>query len=149
MWLDLLQLHFLITHSSHCFICSSSYRAFNDKMPASSTTTDACNSQRDRFCSFYRFAHNRHSPLPPERQMVAEGGSSGKSTPSWPRVEDGSDRPPSGRCTLHQSSIIKEKRVNGICIEVMTEGDQWRSATWMNEWAKRDCKLNEWLKRRN
>ncbi|XP_057209015.1 signal-induced proliferation-associated 1-like protein 1 isoform X1 [Triplophysa rosa] len=41
------------------------------------------------------FVHNRHSPLPPERQMVAEGGSSSKSTPSWPRVEDGSDRPPS------------------------------------------------------
>ncbi|XP_055042338.1 signal-induced proliferation-associated 1-like protein 1 isoform X2 [Misgurnus anguillicaudatus] len=41
------------------------------------------------------FALNRHSPLPVERQMVAEGGSSGKSTPSWPRVEDGSDRPPS------------------------------------------------------
>uniref|UniRef100_A0A673IS76 Signal-induced proliferation-associated 1-like protein 1 n=1 Tax=Sinocyclocheilus rhinocerous TaxID=307959 RepID=A0A673IS76_9TELE len=41
------------------------------------------------------FAHNRHSPLPAERQMGAEDGSSGKSTPSWPRVEDSSDRPPS------------------------------------------------------
>ncbi|TRY56986.1 hypothetical protein DNTS_023906 [Danionella cerebrum] len=41
------------------------------------------------------FAHNRHSPLPPERQMVPEGGSSGKSTPSWPRMEDGSERPAS------------------------------------------------------
>uniref|UniRef100_A0A671PJW3 Signal-induced proliferation-associated 1-like protein 1 n=1 Tax=Sinocyclocheilus anshuiensis TaxID=1608454 RepID=A0A671PJW3_9TELE len=41
------------------------------------------------------FAHNRHSPLPAERQMGAEEGSSDKSTPSWPRVEDSSDRPPS------------------------------------------------------
>uniref|UniRef100_A0A8B9J8H6 Signal induced proliferation associated 1 like 1 n=1 Tax=Astyanax mexicanus TaxID=7994 RepID=A0A8B9J8H6_ASTMX len=38
-----------------------------------------------------RFGPNRHSPLPPERQMMGEGGSSGKSTPSWPRVDD-SDR---------------------------------------------------------
>uniref|UniRef100_A0A3B1JAT2 Signal-induced proliferation-associated 1 like 1 n=1 Tax=Astyanax mexicanus TaxID=7994 RepID=A0A3B1JAT2_ASTMX len=37
------------------------------------------------------FGPNRHSPLPPERQMMGEGGSSGKSTPSWPRVDD-SDR---------------------------------------------------------
>ncbi|GAA6074554.1 signal-induced proliferation-associated 1-like protein 1 isoform X1 [Tachysurus ichikawai] len=32
------------------------------------------------------FAPNRHSPLPPERQMMGDG--SGKSTPSWPRVDD-------------------------------------------------------------
>ncbi|XP_017548064.1 signal-induced proliferation-associated 1-like protein 1 isoform X1 [Pygocentrus nattereri] len=37
------------------------------------------------------FGPNRHSPLPPERQMMGDGGSSGKSTPSWPRVDD-SDR---------------------------------------------------------
>lgn len=50
------------------------------------------------------FAHNRHSPLPPERQMAAEGGSSGKSTPSWPRVEDSSDRPPSDAPVTKSSS---------------------------------------------
>ncbi|KAF5900074.1 signal-induced proliferation-associated 1-like protein 1 isoform X1, partial [Clarias magur] len=32
------------------------------------------------------FAPNRHSPLPPERQMMTDSG--GKSTPSWPRVDD-------------------------------------------------------------
>ncbi|XP_053469686.1 signal-induced proliferation-associated 1-like protein 1 isoform X1 [Ictalurus furcatus] len=32
------------------------------------------------------FVPNRHSPLPPERQMM--GDSSGKSAPSWPRVDD-------------------------------------------------------------
>ncbi|XP_066532536.1 signal-induced proliferation-associated 1-like protein 1 isoform X3 [Hoplias malabaricus] len=37
------------------------------------------------------FGPNRHSPLPPERQIMGDGGSSGKSTPSWPRVDD-SDR---------------------------------------------------------
>ncbi|XP_048062557.1 signal-induced proliferation-associated 1-like protein 1 isoform X3 [Megalobrama amblycephala] len=50
------------------------------------------------------FAHNRHSPLPAERQMAAEGGSSGKSTPSWPRVEDSSDRPPSDAPVTKPSS---------------------------------------------
>lgn len=50
------------------------------------------------------FAHNRHSPLPAERQMVPEGGSSGKSTPSWPRVEDSSDRPPSDAPVTKSSS---------------------------------------------
>uniref|UniRef100_A0A8C1P196 Signal-induced proliferation-associated 1 like 1 n=1 Tax=Cyprinus carpio TaxID=7962 RepID=A0A8C1P196_CYPCA len=50
------------------------------------------------------FAHNRHSPLPTERQMGAEDGSSGKSTPSWPRVEDGSDRPPSALSEYMTSS---------------------------------------------
>ncbi|XP_035380186.1 signal-induced proliferation-associated 1-like protein 1 isoform X1 [Electrophorus electricus] len=34
------------------------------------------------------FGPSRHSPLPVERQLMAEGGGSGKSTPSWPRVED-------------------------------------------------------------
>ncbi|XP_016429275.1 signal-induced proliferation-associated 1-like protein 1 isoform X2 [Sinocyclocheilus rhinocerous] len=51
-----------------------------------------------------RFAHNRHSPLPAERQMGAEDGSSGKSTPSWPRVEDSSDRPPSDAPVTKSSS---------------------------------------------
>ncbi|XP_051951812.1 signal-induced proliferation-associated 1-like protein 1 isoform X3 [Xyrauchen texanus] len=51
-----------------------------------------------------RFAPNRHSPLPAERQMVAEGGSSSKSTPSWPRVEDSSDRPPSDSPVTKSSS---------------------------------------------
>ncbi|KAM9435684.1 signal-induced proliferation-associated 1-like protein 1 isoform 2-T6 [Clarias gariepinus] len=32
------------------------------------------------------FVPNRHSPLPPERQMMTDSG--GKSTPSWPRVDD-------------------------------------------------------------
>ncbi|XP_016429274.1 signal-induced proliferation-associated 1-like protein 1 isoform X1 [Sinocyclocheilus rhinocerous] len=50
------------------------------------------------------FAHNRHSPLPAERQMGAEDGSSGKSTPSWPRVEDSSDRPPSDAPVTKSSS---------------------------------------------
>ncbi|XP_051581238.1 signal-induced proliferation-associated 1-like protein 1 [Myxocyprinus asiaticus] len=50
------------------------------------------------------FAPNRHSPLPAERQMVAEGGSSSKSTPSWPRVEDNSDRPPSDSPVTKSSS---------------------------------------------
>ncbi|XP_077076505.1 signal-induced proliferation-associated 1-like protein 1 isoform X2 [Siphateles boraxobius] len=45
-----------------------------------------------------------HSPLPAERQMVAEGGSSGKSTPSWPRVEDSSDRPLSDAPVTKSSS---------------------------------------------
>uniref|UniRef100_A0A671PFZ2 Signal-induced proliferation-associated 1-like protein 1 n=1 Tax=Sinocyclocheilus anshuiensis TaxID=1608454 RepID=A0A671PFZ2_9TELE len=51
-----------------------------------------------------RFAHNRHSPLPAERQMGAEEGSSDKSTPSWPRVEDSSDRPPSDAPVTKSSS---------------------------------------------
>uniref|UniRef100_A0A6Q2YZ00 Signal-induced proliferation-associated 1 like 1 n=1 Tax=Esox lucius TaxID=8010 RepID=A0A6Q2YZ00_ESOLU len=42
-----------------------------------------------------RFGERRqHSPLSSERQAVGEGGTSGKSTPNWPRVEEGgvSDR---------------------------------------------------------
>uniref|UniRef100_A0A8C7MQW7 Signal-induced proliferation-associated 1 like 1 n=1 Tax=Oncorhynchus kisutch TaxID=8019 RepID=A0A8C7MQW7_ONCKI len=31
----------------------------------------------------------QHSPLSTERQVVGEGGASGKSTPNWPRVEEG------------------------------------------------------------
>ncbi|XP_059354623.1 signal-induced proliferation-associated 1-like protein 1 isoform X3 [Carassius carassius] len=50
------------------------------------------------------FALNRHSPLPTERQIMAEDGSSGKSTPSWPRVEDSSDRPPSDAPVTKSSS---------------------------------------------
>uniref|UniRef100_H3DG68 Signal-induced proliferation-associated 1 like 1 n=1 Tax=Tetraodon nigroviridis TaxID=99883 RepID=H3DG68_TETNG len=38
-----------------------------------------------------QFVGSRHSPLPAERREVAaEGGSSGKSTPSWSRMEEGS-----------------------------------------------------------
>uniref|UniRef100_A0A4W5L9I8 Uncharacterized protein n=1 Tax=Hucho hucho TaxID=62062 RepID=A0A4W5L9I8_9TELE len=33
----------------------------------------------------------QHSPLSTERQVVGEGGSSGKSTPNWPRVEEGGE----------------------------------------------------------
>ncbi|KAM4600472.1 signal-induced proliferation-associated 1-like protein 1 [Polymixia lowei] len=36
-----------------------------------------------------QFASNRHSPMPSERQAVGEGGSSGKSTPNWSRMEEG------------------------------------------------------------
>ncbi|XP_026089023.1 signal-induced proliferation-associated 1-like protein 1 isoform X4 [Carassius auratus] len=50
------------------------------------------------------FALNRHSPLPTERPVMAEDGSSGKSTPSWPRVEDSSDRPPSDAPVTKSSS---------------------------------------------
>ncbi|XP_051954132.1 signal-induced proliferation-associated 1-like protein 1 isoform X1 [Xyrauchen texanus] len=50
------------------------------------------------------FVHNRHSPLPAERQIVAEVGSSGKSTHNWTRVEDGSDRPPSDTPVTKSSS---------------------------------------------
>lgn len=40
--------------------------------------------------SFTRFGGNRHSPMPAERrEVVAEGGSSGKSTPNWSRMEEG------------------------------------------------------------
>uniref|UniRef100_A0A667Z4Y0 Signal-induced proliferation-associated 1 like 1 n=1 Tax=Myripristis murdjan TaxID=586833 RepID=A0A667Z4Y0_9TELE len=49
-----------------------------------------------------QFASNRHSPMSSERQVVGEGGSSGKSTPNWSRMEEGggSDGPYSG----HSSS---------------------------------------------
>ncbi|XP_064882257.1 signal-induced proliferation-associated 1-like protein 1 isoform X2 [Oncorhynchus nerka] len=33
--------------------------------------------------------HRQHSPLSTERQVVGEGGASGKSTPNWPRGEEG------------------------------------------------------------
>ncbi|KAF0023719.1 hypothetical protein F2P81_024349 [Scophthalmus maximus] len=37
-----------------------------------------------------RFASNRHSPMSSERRdVVSEGGSSGKSTPNWSRTEEG------------------------------------------------------------
>uniref|UniRef100_A0A672FVX9 Signal-induced proliferation-associated 1 like 1 n=1 Tax=Salarias fasciatus TaxID=181472 RepID=A0A672FVX9_SALFA len=37
-----------------------------------------------------RFASNRHSPMSTERrEIVGEGGSSGKSTPNWSRMEEG------------------------------------------------------------
>uniref|UniRef100_A0A3Q3VPN0 Uncharacterized protein n=1 Tax=Mola mola TaxID=94237 RepID=A0A3Q3VPN0_MOLML len=37
-----------------------------------------------------QFVGNRHSPMPADRrEMVAEGGSSGKSTPNWSRMEEG------------------------------------------------------------
>uniref|UniRef100_A0A4W6BXG8 Signal-induced proliferation-associated 1 like 1 n=1 Tax=Lates calcarifer TaxID=8187 RepID=A0A4W6BXG8_LATCA len=37
-----------------------------------------------------RFAGNRHSPMSAERrEVVGEGGSSGKSTPNWSRMEEG------------------------------------------------------------
>lgn len=39
---------------------------------------------------FARFVGSRHSPLPAERrEAAAEGGSSGKSTPNWSRMEEG------------------------------------------------------------
>uniref|UniRef100_A0A671MZK9 Signal-induced proliferation-associated 1-like protein 1 n=1 Tax=Sinocyclocheilus anshuiensis TaxID=1608454 RepID=A0A671MZK9_9TELE len=59
------------------------------------------------------FAHNRHSPLPAERQMGAEDGSSGKSTPSWPRVEDSSDRPPSGPYSHSSSNTLSSTTSSG------------------------------------
>ena len=41
-------------------------------------------------CSFTRFVSNRHSPMSAERRdLVGEGGSSGKSTPNWSRMEEG------------------------------------------------------------
>lgn len=44
-------------------------------------------------CSFTRFASNRHSPMSSERrEVVGEGGSSGKSTPNWSRMEEGGER---------------------------------------------------------
>lgn len=89
-----LTVHPLITQSSLQFICSNFHTAFNHKMHWSQN--EACDWQAYTRLCLHRFAHNRHTPLPAERQMVAEGGSSGKSTPSWPRVEDSSDRPPSG-----------------------------------------------------
>uniref|UniRef100_A0A8C7INC0 Signal-induced proliferation-associated 1 like 1 n=1 Tax=Oncorhynchus kisutch TaxID=8019 RepID=A0A8C7INC0_ONCKI len=44
----------------------------------------------------------QHSPLSTERQVVGEGGASGKSTPNWPRVEEGggSDRGSTGLTSL-------------------------------------------------
>lgn len=40
--------------------------------------------------SFTRFVSNRHSPMSAERrEAIAEGGSSGKSTPNWSRMEEG------------------------------------------------------------
>ncbi|XP_061610308.1 signal-induced proliferation-associated 1-like protein 1 isoform X1 [Phyllopteryx taeniolatus] len=36
-----------------------------------------------------QFAGTRHSPMSNERQVVGEGGSSGKSTPNWSRMEEG------------------------------------------------------------
>lgn len=100
-----LTVHPLITQSSLQFICSSFRTAFNHKMHWSQN--EACDWQAYTCLCLHRFAHNRHSPHPAERQMVAEGGSSGKSTPSWPRVEDSSDRPPSGQTTLHSWWIIE------------------------------------------
>ncbi len=94
-------------------------------------------------CFRYRFAHNRHSPLPAERQLGAEDGSSGKSTPSWPRVEDSSDRPPSGQTTLHQRWIIKGK--GDKCLEVKRGKDQWRRLLEkMNELNKTVNRMKDW-----
>ncbi|KAK0134505.1 Signal-induced proliferation-associated 1-like protein 1 [Merluccius polli] len=36
-----------------------------------------------------QFGGSRHSPMSSERQVVGEGGSSGKSTPNWSRMEEG------------------------------------------------------------
>lgn len=50
--------------------------------------------------SFTRFGGIRHSPMPAERREVAaEGGSSGKSTPNWSRMEEvgGSERGSTGK----------------------------------------------------
>uniref|UniRef100_A0A6Q2XWZ5 Signal-induced proliferation-associated 1 like 1 n=1 Tax=Esox lucius TaxID=8010 RepID=A0A6Q2XWZ5_ESOLU len=65
----------------------------NRSSPSSlSCTSDAWRAQKSMPEGFGE--RRQHSPLSSERQAVGEGGTSGKSTPNWPRVEEGgvSDR---------------------------------------------------------
>ncbi|XP_030626878.1 signal-induced proliferation-associated 1-like protein 1 [Chanos chanos] len=58
------------------------------------------------------FGPNRHAPLPTERQIMGEGSGSGRSTPSWPRMEEGSDRPaPDAPVTKSGSSYSGAPRI--------------------------------------
>lgn len=65
--------------------------------------------------SFTRFAGSRHSPMSAERrEIVGEGGSSGKSTPNWSRLEEGggAERGSTGEYILLRNSGVNT--VNGL-----------------------------------
>uniref|UniRef100_A0A4W5L9I4 Uncharacterized protein n=1 Tax=Hucho hucho TaxID=62062 RepID=A0A4W5L9I4_9TELE len=71
---------------------SSGGKTLSAERPERNTAIPRSVSSDGRPLDTKRFGERRqHSPLSTERQVVGEGGSSGKSTPNWPRVEEGGE----------------------------------------------------------